>query len=64
MDMLDSLMEIEVAYSLLQSAQDENANPIDANYAKLHCNLQVCCSSLVSRMVMRGLRSCEEAFYS
>lgn len=48
MDMLDSLMEIEVAYSLLQSGQDENSNPIDANYAKLHCNLQVCSASLGS----------------
>lgn len=41
MEMLDSLMEIEVAYALLQSAKDENANPIDSNYAKLHCKIEV-----------------------
>jgi len=41
--MLDNLLEIEVAYNLLQST-DENANnldPIEAHYKKLKTKMEV-----------------------
>ena len=37
--MVDSLLEIEVAYSLLQ--EEQKGDPIDANYSKLKTDLQV-----------------------
>ncbi|XP_038072994.1 poly [ADP-ribose] polymerase 1-like, partial [Patiria miniata] len=41
--MLDSLLEIEVAYSLLKASRGTQAeqNPIDANYEKLKCLMEV-----------------------
>ncbi len=40
--MLDNLLEIEVAYSLLSSGADESGvDPIDAHYAKLNCDIKV-----------------------
>ncbi len=39
--MLESLQEIEVAYSLLKSEEGANMDPVDAHYAKLHCKLEV-----------------------
>lgn len=42
--MVDSLLEIEVAYSLLQ--EEQKGNPIDANYHKLKTDLQVNLSPL------------------
>ncbi|XP_022090532.1 poly [ADP-ribose] polymerase 1-like isoform X2 [Acanthaster planci] len=40
--MLDSLLEIEVAYSLLKASQGNTAkSPIDANYEKLKCLMEV-----------------------
>lgn len=44
--MVDSLLEIEVAYSLLQ--EEQKGNPIDANYHKLKTDLQVNLSPLNS----------------
>ena len=38
--MLDNLLEIEVAYSLLCS-EDDRQSPIDSHYHKLKCDLQV-----------------------
>ncbi|XP_078399002.1 poly [ADP-ribose] polymerase 1 [Cetorhinus maximus] len=40
--MLDSLLDIEVAYSLLKGGKEDDAkNPIDVNYEKLHTDIQV-----------------------
>ncbi|KAK7104156.1 poly [ADP-ribose] polymerase 1-like [Littorina saxatilis] len=38
-EMLDNLLEIEVAYSLLRGG-DEGEDPIDGHYKKLHCKLE------------------------
>ncbi|ETE69570.1 Poly [ADP-ribose] polymerase 1 [Ophiophagus hannah] len=41
-EMLDNLLDIEVAYSLLRSgSQDGDKDPIDVNYEKLKTNIQV-----------------------
>lgn len=41
--MLDNLLDIEVAYSLLKSGEDDLAkDPLDVNYAKLKTDLEVC----------------------
>ena len=40
-EMLDNLLEIEVAYSLLQGG-DDSEDPIDGHYKKLKCKLEVC----------------------
>ncbi|XP_067841290.1 poly [ADP-ribose] polymerase 1 [Heptranchias perlo] len=40
--MLDSLLDIEVAYSLLKGGKDDDAkDPIDINYEKLHTDIKV-----------------------
>ena len=40
-EMIDNLLEIEVAYSMLRGTNDEeNEHPIDAHYKKLKCHLQ------------------------
>ncbi|GCC19745.1 hypothetical protein chiPu_0018509 [Chiloscyllium punctatum] len=40
--MLDSLLDIEVAYSLLKGGKEDDAkNPIDVNYEKLHTQIKV-----------------------
>ena len=40
--MLDNLLEIEVAYSLLKSgADDAGLDPIDAHFSKLNCGIEV-----------------------
>uniref|UniRef100_A0A4W3HYA8 Poly [ADP-ribose] polymerase n=1 Tax=Callorhinchus milii TaxID=7868 RepID=A0A4W3HYA8_CALMI len=40
--MLDNLLDIEVAYSLLKGGkEDEGKDPIDINYEKLHTNIEV-----------------------
>ena len=40
--MLDNLLEIEVAYSLLSSSTEESGvDPIDAHYSKLNCDIKV-----------------------
>ena len=39
--MLDNLLEIEVAYSLLKGG-DEGEDPIDAHYKKLKTSIVVC----------------------
>eukprot|EP00094_Tigriopus_californicus_P008027 TCALIF_07727-PA protein Name:"Similar to Parp1 Poly [ADP-ribose] polymerase 1 (Rattus norvegicus)" AED:0.26 eAED:0.26 QI:26/1/1/1/1/1/8/253/558 len=42
LDMLDNLLEIEIAFNLLQSgASEKDQDPIDAHYAKLHTKLDV-----------------------
>lgn len=42
--MLDNLLDIEVAYSLLRGgAQDNESDPIDINYEKLKTNIEVSC---------------------
>ncbi|XP_055640621.1 poly [ADP-ribose] polymerase [Toxorhynchites rutilus septentrionalis] len=38
--MLDSLMEIEIAYSLLNAETDENMNPLDAHYEQLKTEME------------------------
>ena len=43
MQMLDNLLDIEVAYSLLRGgAQDNENDPIDINYEKLKTKIEVC----------------------
>lgn len=40
--MLDNLLEIEVAYSLLKMGEDDLAkDPLDVNYEKLQTDLEV-----------------------
>ena len=42
MGMLDNLLDIEVAYSLLKSGEDDMAkDPLDVNYEKLQTDLEV-----------------------
>lgn len=41
-EMLDNLLDIEVAYSLLRSGgQDGDKDPIDVNYEKLKTDIKV-----------------------
>lgn len=41
--MLDNLLDIEVAYSLLRGgAEDNKKDPIDLNYEKLKTTIEVC----------------------
>lgn len=41
--MLDNLLDIEVAYSLLRGgAEDDEKDPIDINYEKLRTKIEVC----------------------
>lgn len=41
--MLDNLLDIEVAYSLLRGgAEDNKKDPIDLNYEKLKTKIEVC----------------------
>ncbi|CAH0393176.1 unnamed protein product [Bemisia tabaci] len=43
-DMLDSLMEIELAYNMLKTTNDENnsnVHPLEQHYAKLHSDIDV-----------------------
>ena len=53
-EMLDNLLEIEVAYSLLQGG-DDSEDPIDGHYKKLKCKLEVCVVCVI--MCVRG-REC------
>lgn len=39
-EMIDSLLQIEIAYSLLQEEVEENANPIDARYDQMKTELK------------------------
>lgn len=39
-EMIDSLLQIEIAYSLLQTEVKENANPIDARYDQIKTELR------------------------
>lgn len=42
MEMLDNLLDIEVAYSLLRSgSEDSSKDPIDVNYEKLKTDIKV-----------------------
>jgi poly [ADP-ribose] polymerase len=43
MEMLDSLMEIEIAYNLLKTKSDADGDmhPLDAHYAKLNTHVEV-----------------------
>lgn len=38
--MIESLMELEVAYSFLQSETDENKSPLDGHYKQLNTNIK------------------------
>lgn len=38
--MLDNLLEIEVAYSLLKQEGDSEKDPLDVHYEKLHADLK------------------------
>lgn len=45
--MLDNLLDIEVAYSLLRGGVEDNKkDPIDINYEKLKTKIEVKCLSL------------------
>jgi len=39
--MLDSLLEIEIAYSMLKVGDDSAKDPIDMHYSKLKTDIQV-----------------------
>lgn len=51
--MLDNLMEIEVAYSLLKSG-DDGKDPIDASYEKLKTEIEVKSFSLYTLCKLRA----------
>lgn len=57
--MVDNLLEIEVAYSLLQDEQ--KGDPIDANYHKLKTDIQVCVCVCVhcSPLVVLDVEQCD-----
>ncbi|XP_013411414.1 poly [ADP-ribose] polymerase 1-like [Lingula anatina] len=40
-EMLDNLLEIEVAYNLLKSGASEDKDPVDAHYEQLKCKMEV-----------------------
>jgi len=40
--MLDNLLEIEIAYSMLKVGDDEAKDPIDVHYEKLKTDIKVC----------------------
>lgn len=40
-EMLNTLMDIEIAYKLLEAAGDTEGSPIDAHYKKLNANISV-----------------------
>lgn len=49
--MLDNLLDIEVAYSLLRGgAQDNENDPIDINYEKLKTKIEVRSPGLCARL--------------
>ena len=52
--MLESLMDIEIAYSFLSVKEEDSADLIDSSYAKLNCEIAV--SSLRVNSVIE--RSC------
>ena len=39
--MLDNLLDIEVAYSMLKSADEGNKDPLDMHYEKLKTDVKV-----------------------
>lgn len=41
LEMLDSLLEIEIAYNLLKGTEDTDENPVDSHYNKLNANIEV-----------------------
>lgn len=40
-EMLDALLEMEIAYSLLHTKMDDTKNPLDAHYEQLHTDIKV-----------------------
>lgn len=40
-EMLDSLLEIEIAYSMLKADVDSDKDPLDAHYEQLKCPMEV-----------------------
>ena len=40
--MLDNLLEIEIAYSMLKVGDDKAKDPIDVHYEKLKTDIKVC----------------------
>lgn len=66
-EMLDNLLEIEVAYSMLKGG-DEGEDPIDAHYKKLKTDFKVSCQELVfcfcSVYCRYGFYSCRSVFVS
>jgi len=42
--MLDSLLEIEIAYNLLKVGDDKAKDPIDLHYEKLKTDIKVPCA--------------------
>lgn len=63
--MLDNLLDIEVAYSLLRGgAQDNENDPIDINYEKLNTKIEVgsrrlgCCCCVKGHLQIFQLVCC------
>lgn len=66
--MLDNLLDIEVAYSLLRGGSDDSSkDPIDVNYEKLKTDIKVTSPASPSASVLtessgpelRGVASCQ-----
>lgn len=55
--MLDNLLEIEVAYSLLKSGGDDEKDPIDVNYEKLNTKLEVLLKSVFLHLTLLQFNS-------
>ena len=44
--MLDNLLDIEIAYSMLKDTGDSTKDPIDTHYQRLNCPMEVCTSPM------------------
>lgn len=47
--MLDSLLDIEIAYSMLKETGEAGVDPIDVHYQNLKCPMEVCLSTIEER---------------
>lgn len=56
--MLDNLLEIEVAYSMLKGG-DAGEDPIDAHFKKLKTDMEVCMNhSKITKILIRSTCTC------
>ena len=49
--MLDNLLDIEIAYSLLKGTSEDDKDPIDAHYEKLKTKIEVNIQCVIDRYI-------------